>query len=370
MSSSLDQLKASGTVVVTDTGEFESIAKYKPQDATTNPSLILAAANKPQYAELIDRAVKFAIDSSISNYNNNKSTASKAARSLSSLFNFRNSNRDSEDEVNISEITKLALDRLLVEFGTEILKIVPGRVSTEVDARLSFDKEATIKKALELIQLYEDNGIGRERILIKIAATWEGIQAAKELESRYDIHCNLTLLFSFVQAVACAEAEVTLISPFVGRILDWYKDNTGNDYSDSSKDPGVLSVKRIFQYYKRYGYSTIVMGASFRNTGEIKYLTGCDYLTISPKILEELSNSNEKFEKYLDFAKIQQEEEEIDPKVSFINNESSFRFELNEDQMSTEKLSEGVRKFSKDCTTLSNLIESKIKLSLSRLNKL
>ncbi|GME91851.1 unnamed protein product [[Candida] boidinii] len=277
MSSSLDQLKASGTVVVTDTGEFESIAKYKPQDATTNPSLILAAANKPQYAKLIDRAVKFAIDESISNSSSSTNNASKAVRSLSSLFNFRNSSTnnnnkdDDNDEININKITNLALDRLLVEFGTEILKIVPGRVSTEVDARLSFDKEATIKKALELIQLYEDNGINRERILIKIAATWEGIQAAKELESRYDIHCNLTLLFSFVQAVACAEAEVTLISPFVGRILDWYKSNTNNDYNDSSKDPGVLSVKRIFKYYKKYGYSTIIMGASFRNTGEIKF---------------------------------------------------------------------------------------------------
>ncbi|OWB71365.1 hypothetical protein B5S31_g1052 [[Candida] boidinii] len=377
MSSSLDQLKASGTVVVTDTGEFESIAKYKPQDATTNPSLILAAANKPQYAKLIDRAVKFAIDESISDSSSSTNNASKAVRSLSSLFNFRNSSTnnnnkdDDNDEININKITNLALDRLLVEFGTEILKIVPGRVSTEVDARLSFDKEATIKKALELIQLYEDNGINRERILIKIAATWEGIQAAKELESRYDIHCNLTLLFSFVQAVACAEAEVTLISPFVGRILDWYKSNTNNDYNDSSKDPGVLSVKRIFKYYKKYGYSTIIMGASFRNTGEIKYLTGCDYLTISPKLLEELSNSNETFEKFLDFSKIEQESNEsIDSKLSFINNESIFRFELNQDQMSTEKLSEGVRKFSQDCTTLSNLIESKIKLNLSRLNKL
>ncbi|SGZ46696.1 CIC11C00000002869 [Sungouiella intermedia] len=321
MSNSLEQLKATGTVIVTDTGEFESIAKYTPQDATTNPSLILAAAKKPEYASLIDIAIKYADD---------KGSSPK-------------------------EKASIALDRLLVEFGKEILAIVPGRVSTEVDARLSFDKDATIKKALEIIKLYESIGINKDRILIKIASTWEGIQAAKELEEKHNIHCNLTLLFSFVQAVACAEAKVTLISPFVGRILDWYKASTGKDY-DAESDPGVVSVRKIFNYYKKFGYNTIVMGASFRNTGEIKALAGCDYLTVAPKLLEELLNSTEDVPKVLDSESAQALE---DTKVSYINDESEFRFLLNEDAMATEKLAQGIRGFAKDAETLLSQLEAR-----------
>lgn len=319
---SLEQLKAAGTVVVTDTGEFESIAKYTPQDATTNPSLILAAAKKAEYAQLIDKAVEYA-----------KGKVSTPA-----------------------EQVDLALDRLLVEFGTEILKIVPGRVSTEVDARLSFDKDATIKKALQIIDLYKEAGVDKERILIKIASTYEGIQAARELESKYGIHCNLTLLFSFAQAVACAEAEVTLISPFVGRIMDWYKAKTGETYTGET-DPGVLSVKRIFNYYKKYGYKTIVMGASFRNVDEIKALAGVDFLTISPGLLEKLMTSTEPVPKVLDAAEAVNVDEE---KVSFVDDEPAFRFSLNEDAMATEKLSEGIRKFAADAVTLTKVLEEKV----------
>mmetsp|Transcript_9167 Transcript_9167/g.9071 ORF Transcript_9167/g.9071 Transcript_9167/m.9071 type:complete len:324 (+) Transcript_9167:47-1018(+) len=323
MANSLEQLKSTGTVIVTDTGEFESIAKYTPQDATTNPSLILAASKKAEYAKLIDIAIDYAQDKGS----------------------------------NPKEKASIALDRLLVEFGKEILKIVPGRVSTEVDARLSFDKDATIKKAIEIIKLYESVGISKDRILIKIASTWEGIQAARELEAKHGIHCNLTLLFSFVQAVACAEAKVTLISPFVGRILDWYKASTGKEY-DGESDPGVVSVRKIFNYYKKYGYDTIVMGASFRNTGEIKALAGCDFLTIAPKLLEELYNSNEDVPKKLDSASAKSSDDE---KVSYIDNETEFRFLLNEDAMATEKLSQGIRNFAKDCVTLLDQLESRFK---------
>lgn len=323
-SNSLEQLKASGTVIVTDTGEFESIAKYTPQDATTNPSLILAASKKSEYAALIDSAVEFAKA-------NSKSGASAA------------------------EKADLALDSLLVQFGKEILKIVPGRVSTEVDARLSFDKEATIKKALEIIALYEKEGIHKDRVLIKIASTWEGIQAARELEAKHGVHCNLTLLFSFVQAVACAEADITLISPFVGRILDWYKKSTGKEY-DAESDPGVQSVRQIYNYYKKFGYKTIVMGASFRNTGEIKALAGVDFLTIAPKLLEELLQSDVEVPKILDAESAKSLEQE---KVSYVDDEATFRFLLNEDAMATEKLSEGIRNFAKDCVTLLNQLEAK-----------
>lgn len=323
MSNSLEQLKSLGTVIVTDTGEFESIAKYTPQDATTNPSLILAATKKEEYSKLIDVAIAYAKDKG-------SSPKEKAA---------------------------LALDRLLVEFGKEILKIVPGRVSTEVDAKLSFDKEATVKKALHIIELYESIGISKDRVLIKIASTWEGIQAAKELEEKHNVHCNLTLLFSFVQAVACAEAKVTLISPFVGRILDWFKASTGKDY-DGESDPGVISVTKIFNYYKKFGYKTTVMGASFRNTGEIKALAGCDYLTVAPKLLEELMNLNEKVPKVLDVETAKSSEEE---KVSYINNEAQFRFLFNEDAMATEKLSQGIRGFAKDTETLLAHLETRFK---------
>lgn len=321
MSNSLEQLKATGTTIVTDTGEFESIAKYTPQDATTNPSLILAASKKPEYAKLIDVAVDYAKDKG-------STKEEKAA---------------------------LALDRLLVEFGKEILNIVPGRVSTEVDASLSFDKQATIDKAINIIKLYESVGISKDRILIKIASTWEGIQAAKELEEKHQIHCNLTLLFSFVQAVACAEAKVTLISPFVGRILDWYKNATGEQYT-AETDPGVVSVKGIYNYYKKFGYDTIVMGASFRNVGEIKALAGCDFLTVAPKLLEELMNSNDAVPQVLKKETAVSSDAE---KVSYINNEAEFRFLFNEDAMATEKLSQGIRAFAKDARTLLKQLEEK-----------
>lgn len=322
-SNSLEQLKASGTVVVSDTGDFESIAKYTPQDATTNPSLILAAAQKKAYAKLIDSAVAYG----------------------------------KKHGKTVEEKTEQAVDMLLVEFGKAILEIVPGRVSTEVDARLSFDKDATVAKALHIIKLYENAGISKERILIKIASTWEGIQAAKELEEKHGIHVNLTLLFSFCQAVAAAESKVTLISPFVGRILDWYKASTGETYT-AETDPGVQSVKKIFNYYKKYGYNTIVMGASFRNVGEIKALAGVDFLTISPGLLDQLMNSQDSVPQVLDASAAKDEDIE---KVTFINDEPAFRFELNEDAMATEKLSEGIRKFSADIVTLFDLIEEKVK---------
>jgi len=321
MTTSLDHLKQTGTVVVSDSGDFESIDVYKPQDATTNPSLILAAANKPGYARLINNAVQYG----------------------------KSKGGSLEDQTNA------AIDRLLVEFGKEILAIIPGRVSTEVDARLSFDKEGTKKKAKELIALYESIGIKKERILIKIASTWEGIQAARELERDDGIHCNLTLLFGFGQAVACAEAGVTLISPFVGRILDWYKKSTGKNY-EGDEDPGVKSVKQIFNYYKQHGYKTIVMGASFRNTGEIKALAGVDFLTISPALLEELKKSTDPVPKKLDaYAAI-----EPIQKVSFIDNEPEFRWTLLQDQMAFDKLHEGIKKFAEDGETLKALLRQKL----------
>lgn len=320
--SSLDRLKASGTVVVADTGDFESIAKFTPQDATTNPSLILAAAKKDTYSKLIDNAVKYG----------------------------------KEHGKTEQEKVEIAVDRLLVEFGKEILKIVPGRVSTEVDARLSFDKDATIQKALDIIKLYEEVGISKERVLIKIASTWEGIQAARELEDKHGVHCNLTLLFSFVQAVACAEAKVTLISPFVGRIMDWFKAKTGETYT-AETDPGVKSVKRIYNYYKKHGYNTIVMGASFRNVGEIKALAGVDYLTISPALLDQLLESNEPVPTVLT---VEQAKRDGDEKVSFVDNEAAFRFALNEDAMATEKLAEGIRRFSADIDTLFKIVREKV----------
>lgn len=284
--------------------------------------MILAAAKKAEYAALIDSAVAAVKGSS----------------------------------GTLAEKAEAALDLLLVEFGSEILKIVPGRVSTEVDARISFDKSATIKKALEIIDLYKAKGIEKERVLIKIASTWEGIQAARELEAKHGIHVNLTLLFSFVQAVAAAEAKATLISPFVGRILDWFKASTGKAYT-SAEDPGVHSVRGIYNYYKKFGYKTIVMGASFRNTGEIKELAGVDFLTISPGLLEELYNSTEPVPQKLEVSQAQA----LDiKKESYVDSEPAFRFALNEDQMATEKLSEGIRKFSADTVTLLKVLEGKI----------
>jgi len=323
MTTSLDWLKQSGTVVVSDSGDFETIDVYKPQDATTNPSLILAAAKKDGYGRLIDVAV---------------AEAKKKGGSL-------------------DQQVENAMDRLLIEFGKEILAIIPGRVSTEVDARLSFDKAATKAKAKSLIALYESVGIKKERILIKIASTWEGIQAARELERDDGIHCNLTLLFGFGQAVACAEAGVTLISPFVGRILDWYKKSTGKTYS-GDEDPGVISVKKIFNYYKQHSYKTIVMGASFRNIGEIKALAGVDFLTISPALLEELKSSKEEVPKKLDAEKARKEGEL--KKVTYVDNEPEFRWELLQDQMAFDKLHEGIKKFAEDAETLKGLLAKKL----------
>ncbi|KAH6567844.1 hypothetical protein BASA50_006412 [Batrachochytrium salamandrivorans] len=319
--STLAQLKQH-TVVVADTGDFESIAKFKPQDATTNPSLILAAAQKPQYVRLIDEAIQYG-----------KASSSDPEKQLEHAF-----------------------DKLLVNFGAEILKIVPGRVSTEVDARLSFDKEASIAKARHIIDLYQAAGISKERVLIKLAATWEGIQAAKELEAVHGIHCNLTLIFAFSQAVSCAEAKVTLISPFVGRILDWHKKSTGQEYTQTT-DPGVISVQAIYNYYKCHGHKTIVMGASFRNIGEIEELTGCDYLTISPGLLSELEGMQKTLTPRLSAdmaAKM------AIPAVSY--DEKAFRWELNSDAMATEKLSEGIRNFAKDCCKLEDILKAKLAL--------
>lgn len=313
----LEQLKTY-TKVVADTGDFGSIAAYKPADATTNPSLIYAAAMDTKYSALIDDALQYA-------------------------------KRVSKDK---SIQLKLALDKLAVNFGLEILKIVPGRVSTEVDARLSFDTEGSIAKARELIALYEASGISRERILIKVASTWEGIQATEILEKE-GIHCNLTLLFSKAQAIRCAEARVTLISPFVGRILDWHKKDRGVSAIAATEDPGVLSVTEIYNYYKKHGYNTIVMGASFRNIDEIIELVGCDALTISPSLLKELENKEGKLEKKLDVNKAKNMD------ISKIKmDEKIFRWMMNEDAMATEKLAEGIRKFTEDLVKLENHLAS------------
>jgi transaldolase len=303
----LEQLKQF-TTVVADTGDFQSIKAYAPQDATTNPSLILKAVQKPEYRPLLEKAVA-------------------------------ESNSASIDEI---------VDRLLIAFGVEILKFVPGRVSTEIDAALSFDTEATVAKGRELIALYEAAGVDRARVLIKIASTWEGIRAAEILE-RDGIHCNLTLLFSPVQAVACAEAGVKLISPFVGRIYDWYKKSTGLEYQGAD-DPGVQSVKRIYQYYRQYGFNTEVMGASFRNTSQILELAGCDLLTISPDLLQKLADTEGTVERKL----AAEAGTQID-KIAV--DEKSFRFLLNEDAMATEKLAEGIRAFCADSAKLKKMIE-------------
>jgi transaldolase len=312
----LERLKTM-TTVVADTGDFESIAEYQPQDATTNPSLLYKAAQMPQYRELVEDAVAFG------------------------------KGRGAGDAQSQAHWT---MDKLAVNFGTEILKIVPGRVSTEIDARLSFDTEGTLRRAERLVELYRDAGIDpATQVLFKIASTWEGIRAAERLEAQ-GLHCNLTLLFSFVQAVACAEAGVTLISPFVGRILDWYKNAQSVAGYPADADPGVLSVTRIFNYYKRHGYRTVVMGASFRNAEEILELAGCDFLTISPGLLGELAASEGEVPRKLDPERAKT----LDiPKVSY--DERAFRWELNEDAMATEKLSEGTRMFAADTRKLEQL---------------
>ena len=314
----LEQLKQK-TIVVADTGDINAIAEHKPQDATTNPSLIYKAAQQPQYEELVAEALCFA----------NAKGLSGEAR------------------------TDLVLDRLAVNFGLKILQIIPGRVSTEVDARLSFDTAATISKARQLIDMYREAGISSDRILIKIASTWEGIQAAEQLE-REGIHCNLTLLFGFGQAVACAEANVTLISPFVGRIYDWFKASRKVDSIPVDQDPGVESVTRIFNYYKRHGYQTEVMGASFRTAAQVTALCGCDLLTISPGLLAELSASQDQVTQQLDAEAARSMQTE---RVSM--DENTFRWMLNEEAMATEKLAEGIRGFAADLDKLRALIAAR-----------
>ena len=305
----LDQLKKM-TTVVSDTGDFESIKAYHPTDATTNPSLIFAASQLPQYKHLLQSAIA------------------------------------AEPSKNIDQI----LDRVFVAFGLEILKLIPGRVSTEVDARLSFDVEGSVAKARHLIKLYESAGIDRKRILIKLASTWEGVVAAKTLEKE-GIHCNMTLLFSLPQAIACAEANVTLISPFVGRILDWFKKSTGVASYPPAEDPGVQSVTHIYNYYKKFGYKTQIMGASFRNKEEILELAGCDLLTIAPNLLEELKQSDATISRKLDATKAASQNLH---KVHL--DEKTFRRLLNDDAMATEKLAEGIRNFSKDIVKLESYI--------------
>jgi transaldolase len=300
------------TVVVADTGDLEAIAEYTPQDATTNPSLLLKVAQDPKYASYLDKALTSA-------------------------------NGDLTD----------AMDNFAVDIGCEILKIIPGRVSTEVDARLSFDTEGSIEKARKLIALYQQRGIDKNRILIKIASTWEGIKAAEQLEKE-GINCNLTLLFSFVQAVACAEAKVFLISPFVGRILDWYKAKTGNESYPTDQDPGVISVTKIYNYYKQHGYKTIVMGASFRNVEEIEALAGCDYLTIGPNFLEQLRNDNAVLDQVLSANSTGPEQAKISV------DEKLFRWMQNENAMATEKLAQGIRSFAADQVKLEALLAAKL----------
>jgi transaldolase len=318
MANQLEQLRQF-TTVVADTGDFESMREYQPQDATTNPSLILKAAQQERYAPLVDQAVA----------------------------DLKGSGRAG------AALTDAIIDRVLISFGKEILKIVPGRVSTEVDARLSFDTAGTLDKARALIALYEADGIDRERVLIKIASTWEGIQAATVLQQE-GINCNLTLMFSLVQAVACAEGGIRLISPFVGRIYDWFKKDTGREYTGAD-DPGVQSVRQIYTYYRKFGYATEVMGASFRNTGQILALAGCDLLTIGTGLLETLRTTEGVVERKLSpdaagGADIER----------LALDEKRFRFLLNEDAMATEKTAEGIRGFSADIVKMERLIESKL----------
>ncbi len=315
MTNALDQLKQY-TTVVADTGDFQQLAQYKPRDATTNPSLILKAVQKDAYKPLLEKTV-----------------------------------RD-----HASKPTGAVIDNLLIAFGCEILKIIPGRVSTEVDARLSFDTQASIDKGHELIALYEAAGIGRERILIKLASTWEGVRAAEALQ-KAGINCNMTLLFAPVQAAACAEAGAKLISPFVGRIYDWYKKQAGAEWDEAknggANDPGVQSVRRIYSYYKKFGYNTEVMGASFRTTSQIVELAGCDLLTISPDLLQKLHDSNETVER-----KLSPEAVANDDVARIAIDESAFRFQLNDDAMATEKLAEGIRAFAADAVKLEKLIDA------------
>lgn len=314
MDNKLNQLK-SMTQVVADTGDIEAIKLFKPVDATTNPSLLLKASDLPHYQDLLKNALSWA-----------KGHASSSEQQIS-----------------------LACDKFGVDLGTEITGIIPGYISTEVDARLSFDTQATVAKAKQIIELYEANGVGKDRVLIKIASTWEGIKAAEQLQKE-DINCNLTLIFGFAQAVAAAEANAFLISPFVGRILDWYKASTGEDYT-AETDPGVLSVTKIYNYFKQHGHKTVVMGASFRNTGEIEQLAGCDRLTISPALLSELEQDTSVLEQKL-------HADQFEPMEAVHFDEVRFRWSMNEDPMATEKLAEGIRNFAKDQVKLEQKIAS------------
>ncbi len=318
--SKLDQLRQM-TTVVADTGDIEAVRRLKPVDCTTNPTLILKAVETPTYAHLVDEAI---------GWGKKQGGGDKAVHAV--------------------------CDRLAVSFGTELSKIVPGRVSTEVDADLSFDTKASIEKARAIIAAYEERGVGRERILIKIASTWEGLQAAKALQGE-GIDCNLTLLFAMPQAVAAAEAGAFLISPFVGRILDWHVKAGGGPYT-AETDPGVVSVKSIYAYYKAFGIKTVVMGASFRNTGEIEALAGCDRLTIGPGLLDELAAATGELPRRLSPASSPQMEGGISRKLGF--DEKSFRFAMNEDAMATEKLAEGIRGFVKDLRGLRKLVAAKL----------
>lgn len=322
MANLLDQLK-SMTTVVSDTGDINSIKAYRPTDATTNPSLIATAAGMPEYQQIVDDVLE---------------TARKKVG----------------DKGSDEEVAKEAFKTLAVAFGRKILEIVPGRVSTEVDARLSYDTEGSIATAKDIIQQYEDAGISRERVLIKLASTWEGIRAAEQLEKE-GIHCNMTLLFGLHQAIACAEAKVTLISPFVGRILDWYKKNEPNRNNEGANDPGVQSVTQIYHYYKKFGYKTVVMGASFRNSSEIKELAGCDLLTIAPKLLEELQEAEGVLERKLDPASSKN-----DPIEKINVDKATFDRMHAENRMASDKLKEGIEGFSKALEDLEKMLAKRV----------
>ncbi|CAH8605565.1 unnamed protein product [Heterobilharzia americana] len=322
MPSTLEYLKKH-TVVVGDTGDFESMKQYLPVDSTTNPSLILSACKLPQYSHLLDSAIEYA-----------------------------------KKQKTLNEQVETALERVFVLFGCEILKVVPGRVSTEVDARYSFSIQKQVETARRLIAMYEELGVSKERILIKLSSTWEGIKAAEILESQYGIHCNLTLMFSFYQAVACAEAKITLISPFVGRVLDWYTTKHGKKEFTRQDDPGVKLVTRIYNYYKAHGYKTQIMGASFRNVNQILGLTGCDLLTIAPSLLEELSKMSEEPSVCLSVEKAKSSNDCYSPEHPLT--EEEFRWQMNEDEMASDKLTDGIRRFAKDSMILADLIKTHI----------
>lgn len=320
MSSVLDQLKCH-TTVVADTGDFEAMKEFKPTNATTNPSLILAAASMPQYDHLVDEAAEYA-----------KKHAKKPGDRL-----------------------QLAMERIIVLFGIEILKIVPGRVSVELDARLSFDTEACVARARSIVDHFAKEDVSHDRLLIKMASTWECIEAARQLELTHNIQCNMTLMFSLVQAEACAEAQATLVSPFVGRILDWYVANTNKKSYEPKEDPGVVSVTEIYNYYKKFNHKTVVMGASFRNTGEITALAGCDLLTISPKLLQQLSEDHSTLP-----ISLTEETAKACDIERFQVDEIKFRWLMNENAMATEKLAEGIRKFAVDTVKLEDILKARL----------